>query len=39
MNFDIDRYLELVEPLDDRDIDDDSFLTEPLDADESGANG
>jgi rubrerythrin len=33
MNFDIDRYLQLVEPLDDGDIDYDAFLTDPLDAD------
>lgn len=33
MNFDIDRYLTLVEPLDDSDIDYDAFLTEPLDDD------
>ena len=33
MNFDIDRYLQLVEPLDDSDIDYDAFLTDPLDAD------
>jgi hypothetical protein len=33
MNFDIDRYLQLVEPLDDGDIDDDAFIDEPLDAD------
>jgi hypothetical protein len=33
MNFDIDRYLRLVAPLDDGDIDYDSFLTDPLDAD------
>lgn len=31
MNFDIDRYLELVAPLDDSDIDYDVFLTDPLD--------
>ncbi len=33
MNFDIDRYLTLVEPLDDGDIDYDAFLTDPLDDD------
>jgi rubrerythrin len=33
MNFDIDRYLQLVEPLDDGDIDYDAFIDEPLDAD------
>jgi hypothetical protein len=33
MNFDIDRSLQLVEPLDDGDIDYDAFLTDPLDAD------
>lgn len=33
MNFDIDRYLGLVEPLDDSDIDYDAFLTDPLDED------
>lgn len=33
MNFDIDRYLGLVERLDDSDIDYDAFLTDPLDED------
>ncbi len=33
MNFDIDRYLAVVEPLDDSDIDYDAFLTDPLDED------
>ena len=33
MNFNIDRYLTLVEPLDDADIDYDAFLTDPLDED------
>lgn len=33
MNFDIDRYLTLVEPLDDRDIDYGAFATNPLDDD------
>ncbi len=33
MNFDIDRYLQLVEPLDDSDIDYDAFTSDPLDAD------
>jgi hypothetical protein len=32
MNFDIDRYLGLVAPLDDSDIDYDAFLDRPLDA-------
>ena len=32
MNFDIDRYLDMVEPLDDSDIDYDVFRTQPLDA-------
>jgi rubrerythrin len=33
VNFDIDRYLRVVAPLDDRDIDYDAFRDEPLDAD------